>query len=153
MQRRSTFEVVLLCRLLIRPTLSSASVLSHSIRPRAILCSDSHLLSSVNQPLLHWRDPLLFFHALLDALDLVVGLDVEFDLFAREGADSVMWTWSQSSLPDEVRLWWVPWRKRTYLICMAATSLYVRSLPKINEARDVCCATKSVEGVLLSRLW
>ena len=47
-----------------------------------------HLLATENQALLHRRNTLLLFDAFLDLGNFVVGLDVEFDLFACEGADS-----------------------------------------------------------------
>lgn len=48
-----------------------------------------HLLSTEDQTLLDRWDAFLFLNTLLYARNLVVGLDVEFDLFAGEGADSV----------------------------------------------------------------
>lgn len=48
----------------------------------------SHLLSAKDQSLLDWRDALLLFDALLDLRNLVVRLNIEFDLFSGEGADS-----------------------------------------------------------------
>jgi len=47
----------------------------------------SHLLPTINQPLLHRRDPLLLLYALLDPVDLIVRLDIELNLLAGERAD------------------------------------------------------------------
>ena len=44
-----------------------------------------HLLSGKDESLLGWRDSLLLFDALLDSLNLVVGLDVDLDLLTSEG--------------------------------------------------------------------
>lgn len=41
-----------------------------------------HLLASENQSLLRWRDAFLLFDSLLDSLDLVCWLNVQFDLCA-----------------------------------------------------------------------
>jgi len=49
-----------------------------------------HLLAAKDQALLDRWDTFLLLNTLLYARDLVVGLDVEFDLFAGEGADSVI---------------------------------------------------------------
>jgi hypothetical protein len=49
----------------------------------------SHLLPTINQPLLHGRDALALLDALLDPRDGVVGFDVELDFLACERADSV----------------------------------------------------------------
>ena len=65
MQSRTTLQVVLLCRLVI-----------------------AHLLASEDQPLLRWWDAFLLLNALLDLADFIIGLDIEFDLLAGEGADS-----------------------------------------------------------------
>jgi hypothetical protein len=45
------------------------------------------LFAAKDQSLLRWWDALLLFDAFLDLADLVVRLDVEFDLFAGEGTD------------------------------------------------------------------
>ena len=103
MQRRPSLKVVLCRCLLVRPRapVPMSVTCSHGITS-LLPCSprpatgtsegvpfDSHLLPAIDQPLLYRRDALLLFHALLDALHFVVGLDVEFDLFPCEGADSV----------------------------------------------------------------
>lgn len=79
--------------------------------------SDSHLLASKDQPLLYRRNALLLFHALLYPRDLVVGLDVEFDLFACEGTDSVRWRRYVSEV-DPLGCGEGSGFGKTYLICM-----------------------------------
>jgi hypothetical protein len=59
----------------------------HSPIPNVGQGTDLHLLSAVNQPLLHRRDAFLLFHALFDPRDLVVRLDVELDFAAGESTD------------------------------------------------------------------
>lgn len=46
-----------------------------------------HLLAAKDEALLHRRDAFLLLDLLLDLGDLVVGLDIELNLLAREGAD------------------------------------------------------------------
>lgn len=46
---------------------------------------DAHLFSAVDEPLLHGGDALLLLHLLLDLRHLVVHLDVELNLLARQG--------------------------------------------------------------------
>lgn len=48
----------------------------------------SHLLAAKDQALLYWWDALLLFDALLYLRNLVVRLNIEFDLFPCEGTDS-----------------------------------------------------------------
>lgn len=48
-----------------------------------------HLLAAKDKALLDRRDAFLLFHLLLDLGDLVVGLDVELDLLARQGTNSL----------------------------------------------------------------
>jgi hypothetical protein len=49
----------------------------------------SHLFAAEDEALLDGWDALLLLDALLDLGDLVVGLDVELDFFAGEGADPI----------------------------------------------------------------
>eukprot|EP00667_Euglena_gracilis_P032450 EG_transcript_49802 len=46
-----------------------------------------HLAPSEDEPLLLWGDALLLLHLFLHPLDLVVGVDVDLDLFAGQGLD------------------------------------------------------------------
>jgi hypothetical protein len=48
-----------------------------------------HLLATKDESLLNWWDTLLLLNTLLYASNFVVWLDVELDLLAGEGADSV----------------------------------------------------------------
>jgi hypothetical protein len=50
---------------------------------------DVHLLSAKDQALLHGWNTLFLLDALLDLGYFVVGLDVQLNFFAGEGADSV----------------------------------------------------------------
>jgi len=65
--------------------------LSGSLRQVGVMVSakNAHLLSSVDQTLLYRRDALLLFYLLLDLGHLVVVLDVQLDLLAREGPNSI----------------------------------------------------------------
>lgn len=92
MQGRATYEAILLRGLVIVPTTSCQSCRPKDIPPLLDLNSSGpiniHLLPSRDQPLLHWRDTLLLLHAFFYAADFIVGLDIQFDLFAGKGADS-----------------------------------------------------------------
>jgi hypothetical protein len=100
-QRVSSLESIFFCCLvvgpvaryvshvqLVAPYLIHSTYTSHILQPGQPR-ADLHLFSSVNQPLLHRRDALLLFHALLDLRHLVVRLDVELDFAAGESADPV----------------------------------------------------------------
>ena len=56
-----------------------------------ILCSllICHLLSAINESLLHGRDAFLLLHTLFDFTDSVVLLDIKFNFAAGESADSI----------------------------------------------------------------
>lgn len=47
-------------------------------------CSYLHLLARKDQSLLLWRDAFLFFDTLLNAIDFVCGLNVDFDFFTSQ---------------------------------------------------------------------
>lgn len=92
MQRRASLKLVLLRRLVVGPVTRVSAPAAIPLRPAphgiySISVLYSHLLPSINQPLLLRRDALLLLHALLDPRDFVVGLDVQLDFFAGEGAD------------------------------------------------------------------
>jgi len=76
MQSGATFELVFACGLVI-----------------------VHLLSTEDETLLCWGNALLLLDTLLDARDLVVGLNVELNLLAGQGAHfdlHVVWLLSDS---------------------------------------------------------
>lgn len=82
-----------------------------------VVCDHSHLLAAEDQSLLHGWNALLLLDFLLYFLHFVVGFDVEFDFFAREGSDSV----GEEELGLAGLVTWVGgdgWRRWAYLICM-----------------------------------
>ncbi len=50
---------------------------------------DIHLFSAIDQPLLHRRNAFLLLDPLFDLRHFIVRLNIEFDFFSREGADSI----------------------------------------------------------------
>lgn len=100
MKRCATFESVFCCRFVVRPVVrrpvNICSPTSPCLSAVVARCSSyalgysSHLLPTIDQPLLNRRDSLFLLHMLLDLLHGVCGLDVQLDLLACECADSVL---------------------------------------------------------------
>lgn len=89
MQSRAAFEVVFCCGLVVIPIPVSAKFCSPRSSGTSSVCiSVLHLLSAKNQSLLDRGNSFLLLDLFLNVLDLVFGLDVQFDLFAGEGSDS-----------------------------------------------------------------
>ena len=64
------------------------------MRRKNITGGTLHLLAAVDEALLDRGDALLLLDLFLDLRHLVVALDVELDLLARQGPDSAKKKWS-----------------------------------------------------------
>lgn len=81
MENGTTFDAILASCHLISPTVnmrfSTLPTIAADSQPKSL-----HLLSTVNQTLLRWRDAFFLLYTLFDARNLVIGFNINFNLYS-----------------------------------------------------------------------